>query len=178
MIYRKLSAEELKQYPYPNLIAEWIASGYSVCTLGTHMGLPGRREEDDPEMMDKLHGRAEIMANEALGLSRLFGASMEYLFSRDLSTDGDQPIAYARRAAKERGKKKIPFEFVSKLDDIHFRYTRLTSLIGLLQLLAAEMIEVAGIPQDGLSDALYEIEIGMKENNNRLKEIFREQERA
>lgn len=101
MNYRKLSAEELKQYPYPNLIAEWVASGYSVCTLGEHMGLPGKREEDDLEMMDKLHGRVEILANEAFGLSRLFGVSMEYLFSHELSMLGDQPGAYVRQAVKD-----------------------------------------------------------------------------
>lgn len=58
------------------------------------------------------------------------------------------------------------------LDEIHFRYERLTSLIGLLQQMAEEMIEVAGIPNDSLSNALYEIEMGMDENNNRLKALF------
>lgn len=101
MNYRKLSTEELKQYPYPNLIAEWIASGYSVCTLGRHMGLPGTREEDDQEMQDKLYGRAKIMDSEAIGLSRLFGVSMEYLFSHDLSMIGDQPGAYVRQSVKD-----------------------------------------------------------------------------
>lgn len=59
-----------------------------------------------------------------------------------------------------------------ELDEIHYRYERLTSLIGLLQQMAAEMIEVAGIPNDSLSNALFEIELGMEENNNRLKALF------
>lgn len=59
-----------------------------------------------------------------------------------------------------------------ELDEIHYRYERLTSLIGLLQMMAAEMIEVAGVPGDSLSNALYEIELGMQDNNSQLKEIF------
>lgn len=62
--------------------------------------------------------------------------------------------------------------FFLQLDEIHFKYERLTSLIGLLQQMAAEMIEVAGVPNDSLSNALYEIELGMEEYNNRLKELF------
>lgn len=59
-----------------------------------------------------------------------------------------------------------------ELDEIHYRYERLTSLIGLLQMMAAEMIEVAGVPQNSLSDALYEIELGMEDNNDQLKALF------
>ncbi|MCI8378189.1 MAG: hypothetical protein HFH72_06645 [Lachnospiraceae bacterium] len=59
-----------------------------------------------------------------------------------------------------------------ELDEIHYRYERLTSLIGLMQIMAAETIEVAGIPQKSLSDALYEIELGMEENNNCLRGLF------
>lgn len=66
----------------------------------------------------------------------------------------------------------IEHKILIELDDIHFRYERLTSLIGLLQQMAAEMIEVAGIPHDSLANALYEIELGMGENNNRLKDLF------
>lgn len=63
-------------------------------------------------------------------------------------------------------------EHLMELDDIHYRYERLTSLIGILQLMTAEMIDVAGVPEDSLSNALYEIELEMEENNNRLKEFF------
>lgn len=34
MKYKKLSINELKQFKYPNLMAELMESGYSICTLG------------------------------------------------------------------------------------------------------------------------------------------------
>lgn len=63
-------------------------------------------------------------------------------------------------------------KILTELGDIHFRYERLTSLIGLLQQITDEMVEVAGIPQNSLSNALYEIELDMDENNNRLKKLM------
>lgn len=63
-------------------------------------------------------------------------------------------------------------EILMKLDYIHYRYERLTSLIGILQQFVAEQIDIAGAPDRSLNDALYEIELGMDENNNRLKELF------
>ena len=47
MWYKKMSNEELQKCPYPNLIAELIESGYSICTLGTHMGLGDHCEQAD-----------------------------------------------------------------------------------------------------------------------------------
>lgn len=63
-------------------------------------------------------------------------------------------------------------ELFMELDEIHYRYERLESLVSLLQMMAAEMMEVAGVPRDSLSNALYEIELGMHDNNSRLKELF------
>ena len=73
MEYKRLSNEELSKFPYPNLIAELIESHYSICTLGDHMGLGSRRQEDDPEIWAKLKGLRKITASEAIGLARLFG---------------------------------------------------------------------------------------------------------
>lgn len=60
------------------------------------------------------------------------------------------------------------------LEDIHNKYERLQSLIGILQMLVAEVVEVAGVPDDSLKNALLEIEIEMGENNERLKGFIRE----
>ena len=95
MIYQKLSNEQLQQFPYPNLIAELIESGYSICTLGEHMGL-GRCKEDSAEVLDRLRGNKEILASEALGLSKLFNVKFDYLFSDKLKTMDGKPLAYHR----------------------------------------------------------------------------------
>ena len=63
-------------------------------------------------------------------------------------------------------------QFITHLEDIHYKYERLTSLIGILQQFTAEVVEIAGAPADSLTNALYEIELGMYENNDRLKAIF------
>lgn len=89
MVYPNLSIEELRNYPYPNLIAELIESGYSICTLGEHMGLNGRRSENDVEIWAKLRGEEDILSSEALGLARLFSVKLEYLFDNNLQTTGD-----------------------------------------------------------------------------------------
>ena len=81
---RRLSNEQLEKFPYPNLIAEFIESGYSICTLADHMGLPGRRKEDDLEVWGKLRGEIDIMASESFGLSRLYNVNPDYLFSHEL----------------------------------------------------------------------------------------------
>lgn len=96
MVYQKLSNEQLEEFPYPNLIAELIESGYSICTLGNHMGLGGGREQNDPEVWRKLRGEDEILAFEGLGLAGLFGVKMEYLFSKKLSSVDGKTAAYLR----------------------------------------------------------------------------------
>lgn len=96
MNYKRFSNEELKKYPYPNLIAEWRESGYSMCTLGDYMGLGQYRQEDDPEIWEKLKGVKDISASETLGLARLFNVDLKYLFSSELKLSTGMPVAYWR----------------------------------------------------------------------------------
>lgn len=63
-------------------------------------------------------------------------------------------------------------KILMELVEIQYRYERLTSLIGILQQFVAEQVEIAWAPEDSLTNALYEIELGMDENDNRLKELF------
>lgn len=91
-----MSIEELQRFKYPNLIAEFIESGYSICTLGDYMGLGNRRKEDDPEIIGKLRGEIKITIAEAEGLARLFAAEIEYLFLNKLETFGDMSLAFIR----------------------------------------------------------------------------------
>lgn len=95
MKYQRLSNEELRKFKYPNLIAELIESGYSICTCADHMGL-GRREENDPEIWDKLRGEKELYTSEASGLSQLFGVNFDYLFSDQLKTISGMTYAFCR----------------------------------------------------------------------------------
>ncbi len=92
----KMTNEELKKYPFPNLMAEICESGYSICTLGDFMGLGSHCEEDDPKVWGKLRGDTDLYANEAIGLVRLFGCTYEYLFSNKLSVMNGKPLAYHR----------------------------------------------------------------------------------
>ena len=70
---------------------------YSICTIADHMGLSRPyRKEDDAETWDKLIGNRELLCDEALGLSRLFGVSLEYLLNKKLKTVDGKPAAYYR----------------------------------------------------------------------------------
>lgn len=92
---RNYDPETLSKYKYPNLVAEFLESGYHICTLSEHMGL-GRRKENDPLMREKLFGSDEITCDEAVGLSKLFSCKVEYLFSDTLEKLGDMHVAYIR----------------------------------------------------------------------------------
>lgn len=93
----ELTIEDLRHFKYPNLMAEVKETTYSICTIADHMGLPRPyRKENDPETWDKLTGETEILASEAFGLARLFGVSMEYLFSHELKTVFGETAAYWR----------------------------------------------------------------------------------
>lgn len=96
MNYRRLSNEELKKQTYPNLIAEWLESGYSFCTLGERLGLGSYREEGDSEVLAKMTGKDELVPREAIELCKLFGVKMEYLFSHELKCIDEKPMAYLR----------------------------------------------------------------------------------
>lgn len=93
----ELTAEDLRLFKYPNLMAEVKETTYSICTIADHMGLPRPyRKNDDPETWDKLTGKTEILCSEAFGLAVLFGVSVEYLFSRELKVVHGQTAAYWR----------------------------------------------------------------------------------
>lgn len=92
---RNYDPEKLSLYKYPNLVAEFMESGYSIYTLSEHMGL-GRRQENDPLINAKLFGDEEVLYGEAIGLSKLFGCKIEYLFSDTLEKFSDKPVAYIR----------------------------------------------------------------------------------
>lgn len=64
------------------------------------------------------------------------------------------------------------FKFDLELEDIHYKYERLVSLIGILQMYVAEVVEVAGEPAGNLHNALFEIELEMDKNNERLKSLL------
>ena len=59
--------------------------------------------------------------------------------------------------------------FLMELDDIRFKYERLASMIGILRMFVAEVADVAGVPEDSLNHALFEIELEMDKTNERLK---------
>lgn len=93
MNYKRLSNEELSKCKYPNLIAEIIESGYSICTIAEHMEL-GRRKEDDPEVWGMLKGTIELRASNMYGLMRLYNTEYEYLFSETLQVIEGKTSAY------------------------------------------------------------------------------------
>ena len=63
------------------------------------------------------------------------------------------------------------FKIVSELDDIRFKYERMVALVSCLQTLAAEVAEVRGVTDHSFDYALYEIELGLQDNNERLNEF-------
>lgn len=90
---RKYNFSILPQYRYPNLVAEFMESGYSICTLSDYMG-NGTCKEDDAIISSKIFGDKDITAQEAFGLAGLFGCKPEYLFAPELKMMGDFPAAY------------------------------------------------------------------------------------
>lgn len=97
MNYDWLSYEEIKKYKYPNLLAELKESGYSICTVGDHLGMGRYRQEDDPEIWGKLRN-GKFDAGEAINLAELFGVKLEYLFSNELKTAAGVAVAKTRWA--------------------------------------------------------------------------------
>lgn len=65
-------------------------------------------------------------------------------------------------------------EIFAELEDIHYKYERLTSLIGIMQMFVAEAVKIAGAPSCDLANALFEVELEMGKTNERLKGIFRQ----
>lgn len=133
MNYKKLTIEELKEYKYPNLIAELIESGYSICTLGDHMGLKGRRDEDDREIWGKLKGNIDLYRTEALGLAHLFSVNMEYLFSHELHVFSGMPAAHWRWLDSNQ-KKVYEQEKSKKIQEIERELQRKPELFEFMKL--------------------------------------------
>ncbi len=115
---KRLSIKELQKYQYPNLIAEIIESGYSICTVGDHMELGRYLPEDSPEVWDKLTGKTELLANEAIALSNLFGAKPKYLFSHELAMIDEKPYAYWRwlESNKRKEREHIKYQMRQKIN--------------------------------------------------------------
>lgn len=101
MNYRKLGTAELNKYKYPNLVAEIMESGYSICTLSEHMGY-GRCKEDDSLIRAKVFGDGEISFTECVALVRLFACDFEYLFAEELRVEEGRPMAFYRHYEMNR----------------------------------------------------------------------------
>ena len=84
MNYDLLGYDVIEKSKYPNLLAEIKESGYSICTVSTHMGHNPHVSEDDPDTWNKLLGREDILVEECVGLVHLFNVSYEYLFAPHL----------------------------------------------------------------------------------------------
>lgn len=65
-------------------------------------------------------------------------------------------------------------EIFMELEDIHYKYERLQSLIGIMQMFVAEVVEIAGAPADCLNNALFEVELEMGKTNEELKGLMRQ----
>lgn len=117
---RRLTIKELQNYPYPNLMAEIMESGYSICTVGEHMGLGRYRENDDPEVWGRLKGEKEITFNEMVGLMRLYVESADYLFANRLKIVSGKPYAYWRWLEHNQRKERELMEYrqLQKIDRV------------------------------------------------------------
>ena len=62
-----------------------------------------------------------------------------------------------------------------ELEDIHYKYKCLTSLIGIMRMFVEEIVDIAGAPEDSISNALFEIEIEMEETNKRLNGLIQQE---
>lgn len=118
MNYKRLSTIELSRYKYPNLLAEIIESGYSICTIAEHMGLGRYRKEDDPEVWGRLRGSIEMSGTNMCGLLQLYNVEQEYLFNDTLSIRGGVPEAYWRWY-DENKRKEQEFERLQALSKIY-----------------------------------------------------------
>ena len=68
---------------------------------------------------------------------------------------------------------KADRELYSRLEDIHFEYERITSIVGILQQLISDgCVEVAGLPENVMSYSLYEIETRSRDITEDLSKIL------
>lgn len=59
------------------------------------------------------------------------------------------------------------------LDELLYKYDRLTGLISIMQQYMSQCVDIAGAPEGAVENSLYEIELGMQEANKRLGEIIK-----
>lgn len=146
---RRLSIEELQEYPYPNLMAEIIESGYSICTVGEHMGLGRYLPEDSPEIWDRLTGNTDILFSEATGLARLFGADFDYLFSHGLRLISEKPYAYWRwlEENKRRKRELVEYRMRQKIDEALKEKPYLLKMVSIIVSMSEEEV---GAAMDGI----------------------------
>lgn len=62
------------------------------------------------------------------------------------------------------------------LEDMIFKNERLEALVGILQQLISEddLVEVRGTTENAVGFALYEIQMGLRENNENLRAFLKE----
>ncbi len=65
-----------------------------------------------------------------------------------------------------------------ELDNIHFKYERLASLITILQMFVSDSVDITGAPADSISNALYEIELEMDKTNEWLADMVKKADGA
>lgn len=127
MNYECIKYADIEKAKYPNLLAEIKESGYSICTVAEHMG-NGWREQDDKEIWDKLLGREELLASEALGLTKLFNCKYDYIFAKDLEMIESYPLAKIR-FFEENQKKRKEIEKIKRMEVIRKKVESSESLL-------------------------------------------------
>lgn len=132
MNYRRLTNEQLGNFPYPNLIAEIIESGYGFHTISDFMG-HGNTYETQDMIMAKLKGEDSILASEAFGLAKYYNVKFKYLFSHELSVVEGKPEAYWRWYDTNK-RKREEYERNQELNKIQAELKRRTSLVDLMKL--------------------------------------------
>lgn len=58
------------------------------------------------------------------------------------------------------------------LDDICYKYERLTSLIGIMWQFTADCVEINGTTENAVTNSLYEIELEFRDNNKKLRDFI------
>lgn len=68
---------------------------------------------------------------------------------------------------------KADRELYSRLEDIHFEYERITSIVSILQQLISEgCVDVTGLPKNVMNYSLYEIETRLQDITEDLSKII------
>lgn len=64
------------------------------------------------------------------------------------------------------------YKFTLALEDIYYKYERMQALASVLQQFTAECVDIVGAPENAVRDSLFEIELGLGEANEKLKELI------